>query len=103
MALLGGDDGWAPGKLSAVVDAFRANTEVLADGSQRSELLREQPRFRLNSVAGARAFRLRRSFLGSSRMAIRSETLRRIGTVPEALAFEMHSAKDHHREIRSIA
>jgi glycosyltransferase involved in cell wall biosynthesis len=98
VAFLDGDDWWAPGKLSATVTAFSANpevglighgiTEVLTDGSQRSELLRADPRFRLDSVEGARRLRLRRSFLGTSRMAYRAEILRRIGTVPETLVFE---------------
>ena len=98
VAFLDGDDWWAPTKLSAVVEAFTANpsvgvvghsiTEVLADGSQRSELVREAPRFRIDSVEGARTFRLRKSFLGTSRMAFRAELLRHIGAVPEALAFQ---------------
>ena len=98
VAFLDGDDYWAPAKLTAVVGAFNANpevglighgiTEVLPNGTLRSELLREQPQFRIDSVAGARTFRFRRSFLGTSRMAYRSEILRRIGPVPESLVFE---------------
>src|SRR5262249_37911868 len=98
VAFLDGDDWWAPGKLSAVAQAFASNpsvglvghsiTEVLADGRQRSELLRASPRLRLDSPADARLFRLRKSFLGTSRMAFRAELLRRIGTVPEALIIE---------------
>ena len=98
VAFLDGDDWWAPNKLSAIVDAFSANpdvglvghsiTEVLADGSQRAELVRDSPRFRIDSVAGARLFRLRKSFLGTSRMAYRADILRRIGPVPEALVIE---------------
>jgi glycosyltransferase involved in cell wall biosynthesis len=98
VAFLDGDDYWGPGKLTAVVNAFAANpdvglighgiTEVFPNGSQRSELLREDPKFRLDSVAGVRLFRFRRSFLGTSRMAYRAEILRRIGPVPESLVFE---------------
>ncbi len=98
VAFLDGDDYWAPGKLTAVVGAFNANpevgligngiTEVLPNGTLRSELLREEPRFRIDSVANARTFRFRRSFLGTSRMAYRSDLLRRIGPVPESLVFE---------------
>ena len=98
VAFLDGDDYWAPGKLTAVVNAFVANlevglvgngiTEVLPNGALRSELLRELPRFRIDSVANARAFRFRRSFLGTSRMAYRSELLKRIGPVPESLVIE---------------
>lgn len=98
VAFLDGDDWWAPGKLAAVAEAFSTNpevglighsiTEVLADGVQRSELVRESPKFRIDSVEGARTFCLRKSFLGTSRMAYRAELLRRIGPVPEALIFE---------------
>jgi len=98
IAFLDGDDWWTQGKLTAVVEAFTQNpsvglvghsiTEVLADGSQRSELVKDTPRFRLDSQASARVFRQRKSFLGTSRMAYRSEILRRIGPVPVALVIQ---------------
>src|SRR5271165_2120692 len=98
VAFLDGDDWWAPGKLKLVVEAFAENrdvglighsiTEALADGSLRNELVREFPRFRIDSVAGGRLFRLRKSFLGTSRMAFLAELLRRIGPVPEALTIQ---------------
>jgi len=98
VAFLDGDDWWAPGKLKHVVAAFSENpgvglighsiTEVLADSARRSELVRESPRFRMDSVAGARLFRRRKSFLGTSRMAFRAELLRRIGPVPESLTIQ---------------
>src|ERR1700739_4219228 len=98
IAFLDGDDWWAPNKLSAVVEAFAAHpaiglvghsvTEVLANGARRNELVRDSPRFRIDSVAGARIFRLRKSFLGTSRMAFRADLLRRIGPAPEALVIQ---------------
>jgi len=98
VAFLDGDDWWATGKLKLVVAAFMENpdvgiighsiTEVLADGARRSELVRESPRFRIDSIAGARLFRCRKSFLGTSRMAFRAELLRRIGPVPESLSIQ---------------
>ena len=98
IAFLDGDDWWAPRKLRAVAEALAGDaavglvghgiTEVYADGREHAELLREVPRFRLNSEEGARAFRLRKSFLGTSRMTCRSSVLRQIGRVPEALRFE---------------
>jgi len=98
VAFLDGDDWWAPNKLSSVVAAFAANpevglighsvTEVLPDSVRRTELVRDAPQFRIDSVGGARLFRLRKSFLGTSRMAYRADILRRIGAVPEALVFE---------------
>jgi glycosyltransferase involved in cell wall biosynthesis len=98
VAFLDGDDWWAQNKLSAVTEAFSANpnvglvghsiTQVLANGSQGAELVRDAPRFHIDSAAGARLFRLRKSFLGTSRMAYRADILRRIGPVPEALVIE---------------
>jgi hypothetical protein len=98
VAFLDGDDWWAPGKLQAVSNALvneaeiglvgHGITEVFSDGHQHTELLREVPRFRIDSVEGARTFRLRKSFLGTSRMTVRSKVLRKIGKVPEALRIE---------------
>jgi len=98
IAFLDGDDWWAPAKLSAVANAFSSHaavglvghsvTEVLASGARRNELVRDSPQFRIDSAAGARIFRLRKSFLGTSRMAFRADLLRRIGPVPESLVIE---------------
>ncbi len=98
IAFLDGDDWWAPNKISAVVQAFTSSpavglvghgiTEVLHNGARRSELVREALEFSLDSVAGARAFRMRKSFLGTSRMAFRADLLRRIGPVPDELVIE---------------
>jgi hypothetical protein len=98
VAFLDGDDWWAQAKLTAVMEAFAHDprvglighsiTEVLSDGSERSELVKDIPRFRLDSEAGAHAFRLRKSFLGTSRMTYRSEILRRIGPVPVGLTIQ---------------
>ena len=98
VAFLDGDDWWAPGKLRAVADALATHadvglvghgiTEVYADGREHTELLRETPRFQITSKEGARAFRVRKSFLGTSRMTYRAGILGKIGNVPEALTFE---------------
>jgi glycosyltransferase involved in cell wall biosynthesis len=98
VAFLDGDDWWAPGKLRAVADALAPDdavglvghgiTEVYPDGRQNTELLREVPRLRITSREGAEAFRLRKSFLGTSRMTYRADVLRKIGRVPEELTFE---------------
>jgi glycosyltransferase involved in cell wall biosynthesis len=95
VTFLDGDDWWALGKLQAVCSALADEaevslvghgiTEIYMDGREHTELLRETPRFRINSEAGARAFRLRKSFLGTSRMTFRTRLLRRIGAVPETL------------------
>ena len=98
IAFLDGDDWWAPNKLSAVAEVFASQpavglvghgiTEVLQDGAKRSELVRETLELKIDSVSGARTFRVRKSFLGTSRMAFRADLLRRIGPVPEALVIE---------------
>jgi glycosyltransferase involved in cell wall biosynthesis len=98
VAFLDADDWWAQGKLMRVAEAMRAEpevgivghgiTEVYTDGREHTELLREVPRFRIDSEEGARAFRLRKSFLGTSRMTIRAQVLSEIGMVPEALRIQ---------------
>lgn len=98
VAFLDGDDWWAPGKLQAVCGVLAVEaevgvvghgiTEVYSDGREHTELLREVPRFRVNSDEGARTFRLRKSFLGTSRMTFRAEVLRRVGRVPETLGIQ---------------
>lgn len=98
VALLDGDDWWAPGKLTAIAKTFAANpdvglvghgiTEVCPDGRRRTELPREATRIRISSVEEAKRFRMLRGFLGTSRMACRREVLARVGPVPEALEFE---------------
>jgi glycosyltransferase involved in cell wall biosynthesis len=98
VAFLDGDDWWAPGKLRGVLDAFAADssvgligtgiTEIYLDGREQTELVKEVPRFRVNSAEGARTFRLRKSFLGTSRMVFRAGLLREIGSVPEALTIQ---------------
>ena len=98
IAFLDGDDWWAPKKLSAVAEALATDgslglvghgiTEVLSDGSQHSQLIKDIPRFRIDSEAGALAFRLRKNFLGTSRMTYRTNLLARIGKVPQALTIQ---------------
>jgi glycosyltransferase involved in cell wall biosynthesis len=98
IAFLDGDDWWAPGKLRAVCNVLANDasvglvghgiTETYSDGREHTELLREGSRLRIADKAGAELFRLRKSFLGTSRMTIRSDILRQIGSVPEALTIE---------------
>jgi len=98
IAFLDGDDWWSSNKLSAVISAFASNpsvgfvghgiTEVLQDGSRRSELVHESHLVQLESVEGARTFRLRKSFLGTSRMTVRATVLHRIGTAPTELVIQ---------------
>src|ERR1700730_9785162 len=98
VAFLDGDDWWALGKLTKVAEVFandaavglvwHGGTQGFPDGRQRTEWLREVSRFRLTSPEQARTFRMRKTFLGTSRMIYRREVLRQIGLVPEGLTFE---------------
>ena len=98
VAFLDGDDWWTPGKLQAVAGTLASDAsigivghgiaEVFPDGSEHVQLLNEVPRFRIDSEIGARAFRLRKSFLGTSRMTIRAAVLHQIGEAPEALTVQ---------------
>lgn len=98
VAFLDGDDWWAPKKLALVAEAMRADSSlglvghslivVQPDGHERTEILREGFRFQADKFEGARLFCCRGSFLGTSRMTIRADLLRRIGTVPQALTVQ---------------
>jgi len=99
VAFLDGDDWWAPQKLSRVVQAVSADPSVgivghgiinvQRDGVELVETLREACRFQAGtSMEGALLFRRRGAFLGTSRMAIRAELLRRIGPVPEEIQIQ---------------
>jgi glycosyltransferase involved in cell wall biosynthesis len=95
VAFLDGDDWWAPNKLTRVMQAMNADPAVgivghgieiiFSDGRRQAETLREGFRFQANTVEGVNLFRRRGSFMGTSRMAIRADLLRRIGPVPESL------------------
>jgi glycosyltransferase involved in cell wall biosynthesis len=98
VAFLDGDDWWAPNKLTRVTQAFAANpevgfvghgiTEVLHDGSHRVAELHQETRFQANTLEGARLFRTRKNFLGTSRMSVRTDLLRKILPVPESLVIQ---------------
>ena len=98
IAFLDGDDYWLPGKLSRVADMLAKNSAVglvghaikesLPDGQDRISAPAKEEKFRIRSLESARLFRLRKSFLGTSRMTMRAEIARRIFPVPEALVFE---------------
>jgi glycosyltransferase involved in cell wall biosynthesis len=98
VAFLDGDDWWAPHKLARVAQAMNADASVgivghgivnvQRDGREQAETLREGFRFQARTIEGARLFRRRGSFLGTSRMTIRAELLRRIGFIPTAIEIQ---------------
>lgn len=95
VAFLDGDDWWKTDKLKRVTDALAADDTlgivghgivvVSRDGSEQSETLRDGFRFCANTLGGARLLRRRGSFLGTSRMTIRTRVLKQIGPVPERI------------------
>jgi len=98
VAFLDGDDWWAEKKLKRVAETFEAvpavgivgHGIVIAgrDGQEQTEILREGHHFQANTVAGAKLFRVRCAFLGTSRMTIRAPLLRKIGCVPEGIRIQ---------------
>lgn len=98
IAFLDGDDWWAPNKLSTVLAAFAAEPATgivghgilnfLDDGTVRPSAPERPERLRLDSLAAARIFRLRKSFLGTSRMTMRATLARQLLPVPEVLRIE---------------
>jgi hypothetical protein len=98
LAFLDGDDWWAPGKLQSVARVFAADeavglighaiVESFENGAERSVGPEKAERFRLDSLVAAQAFRLRKTYLGTSRMALRASVARAILPVPEALVIE---------------
>ena len=98
ITFLDGDDYWLPGKLSRVAEVLTKNPavglvghaikEFLPNGHERISAPARDEELRINSVESAKRFRLRKSFLGTSRMTMRAEIARNILPVPEALLFE---------------
>ena len=98
IAFLDGDDWWAAGKLKKILNCILRDESVgtighgilesFADGTQRRVAPEKDERFQLDSVAAARVFRLRKSYLGTSRLALRAAVARKLLPVPEALVFE---------------
>ena len=98
VAFLDGDDWWAPNKLIRVTQAMAGDpslgivghgiVNVERDGHAQVEILREGFHFQANTMEGACLFRRRGAFLGTSRMTIRADLLRRIGPVPEAIEIQ---------------
>ena len=98
IAFLDGDDWWTPSKLSRIAETMRADpsigmvghavVESFNDGRKKTVALEKSERLRLNTQGDAQAFRLRRAYLGTSRLTLRAELARKILPVPEELIFE---------------
>lgn len=98
VAFLDGDDWWKPNKLAVVTKTLDSDPTigivgnglviVQPDGTEANEFLLDGNRFCANSPEGAKSFIVRGSFLGTSRMTIRSKVLAEIGPIPESIVFE---------------
>ena len=98
VAFLDGDDWWAPDKLTRVTSAFAAEPQlgfvghgiiaVYPDGLRRTDILRDGFYFQANDLAGARLFRTRCSFMGTSRMTIRRTLAQTILPIPNEIRIQ---------------
>jgi len=99
VAFLDGDDWWEPNKLNTILSGFESHPEIGAIGHGLYEVDEQGKRLflnisdrtyscRLSTQEEARQFLELRSFLGTSRLAIRNSVLTRILPLPEALLVE---------------
>lgn len=99
VAFLDADDWWEPNKLSTVVAEFEAHPETGAIGHGLYEVDENGKRLFLNvpdrvyschlrDFSEARQFLELRSFLGTSRLAVRKSVLDKILPLPEAMLIE---------------
>jgi hypothetical protein len=98
ITFLDGDDWWVPSKLRKVTQIMAEDRaialvghgiiESFQDGTERTFGVVSRERFRLNSLANAQVFRFRKSYLGTSRMTLRTAVARQLLPVPEALVIE---------------
>ena len=98
VSFLDGDDWWARNKLTRVAQTMADDpsagivghgiVSVQQDGREQVESLRDGFQFKADTLEGARLLRRRGAFLGTSRMTIRADLLRRIGPVPEEIEIQ---------------
>lgn len=99
IAFLDGDDWWERRKLSAVCGKFESDSSIAAVGHGLYEVDENGKRWwrnvpdrtylcRLQTAAEARQFRELMSFLGTSRLAMRVQTLKQIIPVPAGILIE---------------
>jgi glycosyltransferase involved in cell wall biosynthesis len=99
VAFLDGDDWWAPGKLAAVANKLKENREIgtighgifEADEAGRQTTVNMPDRVyvtRLRDAEEGREFLPLRAYLGTSRLTVRNEVLKRALPVPTELTVE---------------
>jgi Glycosyl transferase family 2 len=102
IAFLDGDDWWAPEKLTRVTNVMAADPQVgfvghgiitvFPDGVHTTDILRDGFCFQANDLSGARLFRRRCAFMGTSRMTMRRTLAQRILPIPN----EIHIQADEY-------
>lgn len=98
IAFLDGDDWWVRNKLTRVVETLESDASlgivghgivVSRQGNHDESLsLRDGHIFQADTLEGAALFGVRRAFLGTSRMTVRTSLLRAIGAIPESIRIE---------------
>jgi hypothetical protein len=98
VSFLDGDDWWAKKKIARVTDALLADdccgivghgiANAFECGAEIVDVLDRPERLRVDSVAAARVFRLRKNYLGTSRMTMRSRIARQLLPIPASLIIE---------------
>jgi glycosyltransferase involved in cell wall biosynthesis len=99
VAFCDGDDWWAKGKLSAVMEVFDRHPEVGIVGHGYFHVQDPQPPYpvvgpdreralELRTLEGAMRYRQLKAFLGASKVAIRRDLFARILPIPEELVIE---------------
>ncbi len=98
IAFLDADDWWVPDKLTRVTSAMAAEPEigfvghgiitVFPDGTRRTDILRDGFCFQANALPGAKLFRRRCAFMGTSRMTVRRTLVREIFPIPTEIQIQ---------------
>jgi glycosyltransferase involved in cell wall biosynthesis len=97
ISFLDGDDWWLSQKLSRVAALMEADPSIgtighgiiqVSSTSMQRFARESDARFRLDSVTSAEFFRFNRSYLGTSRLTLRTAIARKILPVPDSLVFE---------------
>ena len=98
ISFLDGDDWWAPNKLKRAMETFRSEPGlgfvghgdifVFPDGTRQLHAPKESVRFCAANLQGALLFRVRKSFMGTCRMTLRTEIAKKVLPVPEVLRIQ---------------
>ena len=98
ISFLDGDDWWAENKLKRAIETlqsepglgFVGHGDIFAfpDGTRQLHVPKESVRFCAGNLEGALLFRVRKSFLGTCRMTLRTEIAKKALPIPETLRIQ---------------